>query len=792
MTSESNPNLNLALKQASKIYFVAKNLTDEKFLKKILAIKNKFNIDSQEWDRALATFEQHKLQLEKFESIKLLFNFSLEQAYAGHDTNLEFQLENNSDEFIEASLYWDDKDTPDDLDLNIKTYQAINPNEVEQLSGDHIFARAGRKTITDMILTITDEDDNLVRYTVLPFKINVEISPENINQQNINTISIKGRNVVDASGLSQSSNTNGESNESWRELRIIPNIEALIDEISGIKNQSKSDQAIMHDDSSIIDSEFMTFRREDLDGSGNVHINPEGDHAKDYHPKFDDKKLSYLEQNGTKRRESLNFSIYPNLEIAYTDKDGLKKVSKVPDYDYPVFDKPYYEEHPNGDIKHVRLPCVDDETQGTSSFFYDKIETLGIEDRWRGVVWEQHRRSDRVVRVSWGIETQTDRYSIVAVSDDGGASFNRRYAVHDFKNLNSSSIFYLSAESDEYPCCLSAFGSRDLPFDPGGAAGRYSNTDGYIDEFKKFRSLECWDQSSIISGWDDLLHHNDRPGDFVEDFNDVLTRTQEYEKFNDVGSISGDLCFGQKIDGKIVGMMLRKSYRFIHPNDDQYYYDKAINNHAFRYASDYKKLNFHSTLIAQCIEPQSNPRAWRGYFKSYYGWSMDQSGNNIAPLSEIGFANMQDGTPDSWLYREEINNHGSFSSVIDTPIFRIHNLEEQDEALEITMKESDLTDSSNLQSLQFIGAKQEDGSRNYFSNPTSLLNFIFKNIKNEIDQGAPALKLLDKLTFHGWDEIATQWPEMLDDPASRKIYQAKHPNEYDLENTWITEEVKDS
>ena len=97
-------------------------------------------------------------------------------------------MENNSDEFIEASLYWDDKDTPDDLDLNIKTYQAINPNEVEQLSGDHIFARAGRKTITDMILTITDEDDNLVRYTVLPFKINVEISPENINQQNINTI----------------------------------------------------------------------------------------------------------------------------------------------------------------------------------------------------------------------------------------------------------------------------------------------------------------------------------------------------------------------------------------------------------------------------------------------------------------------------------------------------------------------------------------------------------------------------------------------------------------------------
>ena len=62
----------------------------------------------------------------------------------------------------------------------------------------------------------------------------------------------------------------------------------------------------------------------------------------------------------------------------YTDKDGLKKVSKVPDYDYPVFDKPYYEEHPNGDIKHVRLPCVDDETQGTSSFFTIKLKLLAL------------------------------------------------------------------------------------------------------------------------------------------------------------------------------------------------------------------------------------------------------------------------------------------------------------------------------------------------------------------------------------------------------------------------------
>ena len=225
-----NQNLNKALNQIARIYFVAKDTTDERFVEKILSIKSKFNVSDEEWDEAIEKFEQYKFQLEKVNGVELSFNQSLGQAYALHDTNLEFLLSNTTNEYIEASIYWDDKDTPDDLDLNIKTYQAIAPSEQELMSGDHVFARAGRKTITNMELTIIDEDDKESKFTLLPFKINIEISPENINQQNINTISIKGRNVVDASNMTQNVDSKADAEAQWQRLKLIPNFIHLIND----------------------------------------------------------------------------------------------------------------------------------------------------------------------------------------------------------------------------------------------------------------------------------------------------------------------------------------------------------------------------------------------------------------------------------------------------------------------------------------------------------------------------------------------------------------------------------
>ena len=91
--------------------------------------------------------------------------------------------------------------------------------------------------------------------------------------------------------------------------------------------------------------------------------------------------------------------------------------------------------------------------------------------------------------------------------------------------------------------------------------------------------------------------------------------------------------------------------------------------------------------------------------------------------------------------------------------------------------------------LQFVGAQQENGSRNYFSNPKSLLEYVFHKIKHEIDQGSSPMKLFDEITAHRADEYPSNAGEMLDDPSVRKIYRAKHPGEYDLINEWIAKEA---
>ena len=92
--------------------------------------------------------------------------------------------------------------------------------------------------------------------------------------------------------------------------------------------------------------------------------------------------------------------------------------------------------------------------------------------------------------------------------------------------------------------------------------------------------------------------------------------------------------------------------------------------------------------------------------------------------------------------------------------------------------------------LQFIGAKLENGSRNYFSNPKSLLEYVFHKIKHEIDQGSPPMKLFDEITAHRANEFPSNTGQMLDDPSVRKIYRAKYQGEYDLYNQWIGEEAR--
>ena len=775
-----NSNLNKALNQLAKIYFVAKDTTDERFIEKILSIKSKFNVSDEEWDETIEKFEQYKFQLEKVNGIELSFNQSLGQAYALHDTNLEFLLSNTTNEYIEASIYWDDKDTPDDLDLNIKTYQAIAPSEQELMSGDHVFARAGRKTITDMELTIIDEDDKESKFTVLPFKINIEISPENINQQNINTISIKGRNVVDASNMTQNVDSKAGAEEEWQRLNLIPNSVHLINEMTGVVDADVSSQS-----SEEIKLEEKLY--EPL--ASKIHINPEGDAKKDFHPTIDPEDLGHLERNRKKNSESSTFKLFPDLEnIARNIDKCYKKVGKIPDYDYPVYSQPYYEEYSNGDIKHIRLPSTNPENSTITSFFYDKIETLGVSDRVSGginLTNEKFRSAPKILRCSWGIETAIDRYSVVSISDDDGDTYDQSYLVHDSKDLGWSMIFDVTAGSDESYCYQSSYGSRDLPISSGQVWQLGHTDNGYFDKLsKQFRKLENWSRISDVQlPMDDLQDHGDKQGSFEEKISDITTRHQTLKRDHHHGDLYGEietaLFCCDKVDGLSAGITHIKLCSFLYFDDKNFFYDIVLNN-CLKISDTFERINFNQLTIAHYSQPQSDLNIIRGYIKRYQPKYND---DDQYSSMRIGFENWEES---SWLIRQEQNQFGSFYSCIDTPLFDVDNMEESDE---VHISTSIWDDNPNP-ALQFIGAKLENGSRNYFSNPKSLLEYVFHKIKHEIDQGSPPMKLFDEITAHGVKEYPSKVGQMLDDPSVRKIYRAKHPGEYDLYNQWMAKEAR--
>ena len=777
-----NPNLNKSLNQLAKIYFVAKDTTDERFIEKILSIKSKFNVSDEEWDEAIEKFEQYKSQLEKVNGIELSINQSLGQAYALHDTNLEFLLSNTTNEYIGASIYWDDKDTPDDLDLNIKTYQAIGPSEQELMSGDHVFARAGRKTITDMELTIIDEDDKESKFTVLPFKINIEISPENINQQNINTISIKGRNVVDASNMTQNVDSKADAEAQWQRLKLIPNSIHLINEMTGVVD---TDAAFQSSEEIKLEEKL----HEPL--ASKIHVNPEGNTKKDFRPEIDPEDLGHLERNRKKNSESSMFNLFPDLENISNDvKKCYKKVSKIPDYDYPVYNQPYYEEYSNGDIKHIRMPGQISSEAGSTvtSFFYDKIETVGINERVKGGVNEKFRSAGKILRVSWGIETEIDRYSIVSISDDDGDTYDQSYVVHDSKDLGWSTIFDVTAGADESYCYQSSCGSRDLPISSGlvWQLGHIDN--GYFDKLsKQFRKLENWGRTSDVQlPMDDLQDHGDKQGSFEEKISNITTRHQTFKREHHHGDLFGDIstkldCCA-KVDGLDAGIIHSKECTFLFQDDSKYYYDITLNNKLRRSAS-FERINFNKLTITQFSQPQPDQACWRGYWKLY---CLSIAGNNEHPFTQIGLGNYEDQSSTSWLLRHEENRFSE--PLIDTSLFQIFGMESIDEMPSAVNLVWD-NQADTAKTLQFVGAQQENGSRNYFSNPKSLLEYVFHKIKHEIDQGSPPMKLFDEITAHRADEYPSNAGEMLDDPSVRKIYRAKHPGEYDLINEWIAKEA---
>jgi TPR repeat protein len=187
-------------------------------------IRQRLQISHDTHVSVIAKFEAQLKAIAHLTKFRFEFNENVTDAYAGHDTFLNFRYTNQSaDDFFKVSLYWDDPDT-ERIDLKTETKSLVKPMSSVTLGASAIFDRIGIKEISDLRISVTDQLGDSATFRAEPFSFKVA-NPNQRVTQNISThnqISIEGRGVVDASGMgSEQSKEPGNvvGQAAWRELK---------------------------------------------------------------------------------------------------------------------------------------------------------------------------------------------------------------------------------------------------------------------------------------------------------------------------------------------------------------------------------------------------------------------------------------------------------------------------------------------------------------------------------------------------------------------------------------------
>ena len=206
--------------------------------------REKLKITINEHRRITEKLSVLKKKIGHFFQFKLEFNQNVRDAYAGHDTYLKFRFTNLSEsEFFKVNLVWVDPESTNEMDLNIQGGGLVHPHASLDLGGSHIFPRMGRKEISNMRITVTDQIGDSANFKIAPFSFSVQSPNQRITRNVLNQISIEGRGVVDANGMgadSQDENSSISNQPNWINLSFEWNNDTSI---QYEKNNVKSNQA---------------------------------------------------------------------------------------------------------------------------------------------------------------------------------------------------------------------------------------------------------------------------------------------------------------------------------------------------------------------------------------------------------------------------------------------------------------------------------------------------------------------------------------------------------------------
>ena len=172
--------------------------------KKYNKLRERLKISYSTHVEIISKLAQHKTAIAHLSQFRFEFNENVTDAYAGHDTFLDFRFTNLSDsDAFKVILLWDDPETKDRFDLRIETKSFVKPLASMVIGGSTVFDRIGIKEISELQITIIDEFGESTCFRVEPFRFKVLNHDQRVtnNISTHNQISIDGHGVVDATGM---------------------------------------------------------------------------------------------------------------------------------------------------------------------------------------------------------------------------------------------------------------------------------------------------------------------------------------------------------------------------------------------------------------------------------------------------------------------------------------------------------------------------------------------------------------------------------------------------------------
>jgi TPR repeat protein len=163
-------------------------------------------------------------------TFRLEFNERVPDAFAGHDTYLEFRVHNDAtNEFLHFQLYWDDPESPDEDKFVVLTSRHLQCGISAIVGGSHVFHRPGVKSVEALELTVTNVLNDSAKFRVAPFKVKIGSASQIISNSvtNHTQISIEGRGVIDASGLVNEAIKPNAIEPHWLALQCSPVLEVV-------------------------------------------------------------------------------------------------------------------------------------------------------------------------------------------------------------------------------------------------------------------------------------------------------------------------------------------------------------------------------------------------------------------------------------------------------------------------------------------------------------------------------------------------------------------------------------